>query len=198
VRLLAACQDGDTLHFRVGPVPFLSFNADAAAGEGTLELFRLVAALEVLQDHLGTLVPVPAEPLEDEDARLLMAMALALTGTPARPPFTGLSMPLRPNSIQSFLASVPREPGVLYGAPNSVKVTLDGTQYEVPGLAFWAPNVVLTNRGELEGLADDTDEALASFSSPDDSNVFMIRAVDNPGPEYRQIVDLPALTTPAS
>lgn len=88
VRLTAACQPGDSLHFRVGPVPFLSFNADAAAEEGMLDLFRLVAALEVLQAHLGTLVPVPSEPLEDEDARLLMAMALALTGTRARLPFT--------------------------------------------------------------------------------------------------------------
>jgi hypothetical protein len=195
VRLLAACTAGDSLHFRIGPVTFLSFSADAAATEGVAELFRLVAALEVLQAHLGALVPVPAEPLEDEDARDLMAMALALTGTPARMPFTGLSMPLQPGTIRSFLASVPRGPGVLYGAPNSVKVTLGGKRYDVPGLAFWAANVVLRNRTELEALADaDAVEAVATFSSPDDSNIFMIRAVDDLGPEYRPVIDLPQLT----
>ncbi len=45
---------------------------------------------------------------------------------------------------------------MLYGVPKGVKVTLDGRHYEVPGLAFWAPNVVLANRAELEALADDT------------------------------------------
>lgn len=195
VRLLAACSAGDTLHFRVGSVTSLSFSADAAAADGVADVFRLVAALEVLQAHLNTLLPVPAEPLEASDARELMAMALALTGTPARLPFTGLSMPLRPGTVGSFLQSVPREPGVLYGAPNSVKVTLDGVRYDVPGLAFWAANVVLTNRTELEPLVDDdTAEAVASFSSPDDTNIFMIRAVDDLGPEYRQVIDLPQVS----
>ncbi len=192
VRILAACGAGDSLHFRLGPVTFMSFTADADAAEDMRGLFQLVAALEVLQAHLGTLVPVPAEPLADEDARELMAMALALSGSPARLPFTGLSVPLPPGGIRSFLASVPAEPGVLYGAPNSVKVTLDGRRYDVPGLAFWAPNVVLRNRAELEALPDDdAAEAVATFSSPDDTNIVMIRAVDDLGPEYRQIVELP-------
>ncbi|MCU1482164.1 MAG: hypothetical protein JWQ19_2950 [Subtercola sp.] len=193
VRLLAACQPGDSLHFRIGPVTSLSFSADAAA-EGVADLFRLVAALEVLQAHLGTLLPIPAEPMEDADARELMAMALALTGTPARLPFTGLSVPLRPGTIGTFLQSVPQGPGVLYGAPESVKVTLDGTRYDVPGLAFWASNVVLRNRAELEALAeDDAADAVATFSSPDDTNIFMIRAVDDLGPEYRRVIDLPEM-----
>jgi hypothetical protein len=85
---------------------------------------------------------------------------------------------------------------VLYGAPNSVKVILDGTRYDVPGLAFWAaPNVVLRNRAELEALADDdTVAAVATFISPDDTKIFMIRAVDDLGPEYRPVIDLPQLT----
>jgi len=190
VRLMAACQPGDTLQFRVGPVSFSTFTADAAASDGTLEAFRLVAALEVLQTYLSTLIPVPIEPLEEEDAHLLMAMAAALTGTSAVLPYTGLSMALRPGKIADFLASVPREAGGLYGAPNSVQVTLDGTTHEVSGLAFWAPSVVLTNRRELEALAGDTDEALATFTCTEDSNVRMIRAVEDLGPAFRPLVDL--------
>jgi hypothetical protein len=55
--------------------------------------------------------------------------------------------------------------------------------------------VVLTNRGELEAITGHADKVFASFSSPDDSNVFMIRAVGDLGPEYRPIVDVPELTT---
>jgi hypothetical protein len=62
--------------------------------------------------------------------------------------------------------------------------------YEVPGLALWAPNVQLVNRGELEALADDdAAEAVATFSSPEDTGVFLIRAVEDPGPEYTRILD---------
>lgn len=191
VRILAACAAGDSLHFRLGPVTFLSFTANLDAPEDVRGLFHLVAALEVLQAHLGTLVPIPAEPLTDEDTQELVSMALALTGSPARLPFTGLSVPVPPGGIRSFLESIPTEPGVLYGAPNTVKVTLDGQRYEVPGLAFWARNVVLRNRAELEALADDdTAEAVATFSSTDETNIVMIRAVDDLGPEYRRIIEL--------
>src|SRR3954453_3271418 len=47
----------------------------AVTGNGSLDLYRIVAALEIFQAHLGTLVLVPAEPLSDEDFRDLMVVA---------------------------------------------------------------------------------------------------------------------------
>jgi hypothetical protein len=189
VRFLAACEAGDTLHFRRGPLTVVSFRADPDASERTADMYRLVAALEVLQDHLGTLVPVPVE-VSADDVQDLMAMARALSGESAPQPFTGFSMPIRPGRVRSFLESVPREPGAIYGAPSNMGITLDGQVYEVPGLALWAPNVQLVNRGELEALADDdAAEAVATFSSPEDTGVFLIRAVEDPGPEYTRILD---------
>jgi hypothetical protein len=187
VHFLAACEAGDILHFRRGPLTVSSFAADAGAPEGIPDLYRLVAALEVLQAHLGTLIPVPAE-VKSEDFQDLMAMAGALSGGSARLRYTGLSLSVRPGGIRSLLESIPSEPGGIYGAPNSMYITLDGQRRDVPGLAFWAPNVVLLNRDELESVADDdTAEAVANFSSPEDTGVFMIRAVAEPGPEFRFI-----------
>ncbi|WP_346619628.1 hypothetical protein [Blastococcus montanus] len=191
VRLLGVCTAGDSLHFRRGPVTIASFNADAPAPEGLPGLHHLVAALEVLQDHLGTLIPVPAGPVPDEDFRELLAIARALSGRRARLPHTGLSMDLQPGAIGEFLTKVPEEPGALYGTQHSIDITLDGRRYDVPGLALWAPNVVLQNRAELEVLsADARAEAVATFSSPEDTGIFLIRAVDDPGPAYRRVVEM--------
>jgi hypothetical protein len=189
VRVLAACHAGDSLHFRRGPLTVASSSANAAAPDGLPDLYRLVAALEVLQDHLGALVPVPVE-VEAGDFQDLMAMALALSGRRARLRFTGFSMPVRPGQIRSLLESVPDGPGAVYGAPNNMDITLDGHQYRVPGLALWAPKVLLSNRVELEAVADDeTAEMAAVFSSPDDTGIFLIRAVDDPGPNFRHVFD---------
>jgi hypothetical protein len=188
IRFLAACEAGDTLHFRRGPLTVGSFHAGTGAHNGIADMFWFVAALELLQNHLGTLVPVPVE-TEADDVQDLMAMARALSGESAPLPFTGFSMSLRPGHTRSFLQLVPDQPGAIYGA-KTMAVTLDGQSYAVSGLAFWAPNVLLANRAELEALAaDDTADAVATFSSPDDTPVFLIREVEEPGPEYRRILD---------
>jgi hypothetical protein len=191
VRLLALCGPGDSLRFRVAPLTIASFNAVAGAPDGMPFLHELVAALEVLQSHLGILVPIPADPVSDEELRDLLAVARALSGRPARLSYTGLSLTLRPGGIRQFLCSVPKEPGALYGAEEAVAITLDGRRYDVPGLAYWAPKVVLSNRTELEAVADDGAEAVATFSAQDDTGVSLIRAVADPGPEYRCISDAP-------
>jgi hypothetical protein len=57
---------------------------------------------------------------------------------------------------------------------------------------LWAPNVVLQNRSELEALAAHAGaEAVATFSSPEDAGVFLIRAVEDPVPAYRRVLELP-------
>jgi hypothetical protein len=88
---------------------------------------------------------------------------------------------------------VPTQPGALYGQPyEGVPVTLDGHGYDVPGLAFWAPNALLQNRAEREAIAADGDtEAVASFASLDETRIFLIRAVEDPWPEYQQVLDNP-------
>ena len=193
VRLMATCTAGDNLHFRRGPVTIASFNGGAETADGLPGLHRLVAALEVLQDHLGTLIAVPAEHVSEDDLRTLFAMAQALSGQRARLPYTGLSMQLRPGAIGEFLAKVPTEPGALYGSQHGIEITLDGRSYDVPGLALWAPNVVLQNRDELEALvaADADAAALATFTGPeDDGGIFLIRAVEDPGAQYRRVLEL--------
>jgi hypothetical protein len=52
VRLFAELQPGDNLHFRVGPVTHASFTAGVGGPEGIEQLHYIVAALEILQDHL--------------------------------------------------------------------------------------------------------------------------------------------------
>jgi hypothetical protein len=48
------------------------------------------------------------------------------------------------------------------------------------------------NRDELEALAADPEaEAVASFSGPEDAGIFLIRAVEDPGPAYRRVAELP-------
>ncbi|GHE06881.1 hypothetical protein [Klenkia taihuensis] len=193
LRLVAFARSGDTLSLRRGPVPFMSCGAAGNAPEGIPELYQLVQALEVLQGHLGTLVPIPAELPTDQEARELLAMAAALSGTPGQLPYDGLSAPLTAGTIRAFLDSVPPGPGVIYAAPDSFTVTLDGHTYKVPGLALWSPSVDLTNRDELEALAAaDNVEAVARFTCTEGKKVFMIRAADQLGPEYRPIVGLPS------
>jgi hypothetical protein len=130
-------------------------------------------------------MPVPAEALPEDDFRTLMAIARALSGERARLPYTGLAVKLPPGGIHKLLSSVPAQPGVLYGTENGVAVTLDGIRYDVPGLAIWAPNVVLSNRAELEAATADGAEAVATLASQEDAGIFLIRAVDDPGPQYR-------------
>ncbi|MGY1618866.1 hypothetical protein ACI797_19165 [Geodermatophilus sp. SYSU D00691] len=185
VRLLGTLQAGDNLHFRVGPVTRATFTVDGGGPEGMAYLHHIVAALELMQDHLGTLVPVPAEPLSDDEFRDLIDVARALTGERARLRYTGLAVELQPGAIRDFLGSVPDQPGVLYGTENAVAVTLDGVRYDVPGLAIWAPNVVLTNRAEIEAAAHGGAAVVATFASQEDAGIFLIRAVEDPGPQYR-------------
>lgn len=192
LRLMATCTAGDRLHFRQGPLTVSSFSVGADAPDGLPGLHQLVAALEVLQDHLGVLLPVPAEAVSDEDFRDLLAIAGALSGRPARLPYTGLNMNIRPGGVGEFLAKLPSEPGALYGSQHDVEVTLDGRGYAVPGLALWAPNVTLKNRDELEALAEEPgSDAVATFSGPEDAGIFLIRAVEDPGPAYRRVAELP-------
>lgn len=190
IRLLALCEAGDTLHFRLGPVTVTSFGADTGASDDVLARYAIVAALEVLQAHLRTLIAVPTQPTSDEDIQNLMTVARALSGQPARLPHTGVSIPLRPDRIPELLDAVPTDPHVLYGPQSGIAITLDGVRYEVPGLAMWAPKVVLRNRDELRAAAADGSEVLATFESQDDAGVFLTRLVDDPGPAYRRIVDL--------
>jgi hypothetical protein len=192
LRLMAACTAGDRLHFRRGPVTVSSFSVGADAPDALQGLHQLVAALEVLQAHLGTLIPIPAEAVSDEDFRDLLTIASALSGKRARLPYTGLNMRIRQGNIGEFLAKLPKEPGALYGSQHDIEITLDGRGYAVPGLALWAPNVTLRNRDELEALAADHEaEAVASFCGPEDAGIFLIRAVEDPGPAYRRVAELP-------
>ncbi|RBY91216.1 hypothetical protein [Blastococcus sp. TF02A-30] len=187
VRLLGACAAGDTLRLRRGPVSLASFLAGAEMPDGLAGLLELVAALEVVQDHLGALIPIPAEPLSDEDAHDLLTLARALSGQRARLRYPGLDLAIRPGQVRSFLDAVTRTPGALYGVPDSgFTLTLDGHEHQVPGLAFWAPNVQLSNQAELESVAAaGGSEAVASFTSPD--GLFVIRAVEDPGPQYQPV-----------
>ena len=192
VQLMATCAAGDRLHFRRGPVTVSSFSVGTDAPDGLLGLHQLVAALEVLQNHLDTLIPIPAEAVSDEAFRDLLTVAGALSGHPARLPYTGLRMNIRPGGIGEFLAKLPTEPGALYGSQHDIEITLNGRGYAVPGLALWAPNVTLQNREELEALRGVPGaEVAASFSGPEDAGVFLIRAVEDPGPAYRRVAELP-------
>lgn len=188
VRLLGTCAAGDTLRLRRGPVSLSSFAVGADLPDGLHGLLQLVAALEVVQDHLGVLIPIPSELLSDDDAHDLLAFARALAGQRAPLRHQGLDLTIRAGQLRSFLDAVTQTPGSLYGVPESgFSHTLDGRAYEVPGLAFWAPQVRLTNQAELEALAGSNEdaEAVASFTGAE--GVFLIRAVDDPGPQFRPV-----------
>ncbi|SDO34536.1 hypothetical protein SAMN05660199_01763 [Klenkia soli] len=197
IAFLAACRPGTRLVFKQGPVVLTSYDAGGEASANVDYLHNLIAALELLQNHLGQLVPIPTDPPAGREAGELMAVASALTGTPGLLPYDGLSAPIVAGQIGQLLDSVPTAPGALYGAPDAFPLTLDGTTYKVPGLAMWSPGMQLTNREQLHALAADeragrpVAPAAAQFTCVGEHKAYLIRAVDDLGEPYLPVPGLP-------
>ncbi len=174
------------LVLRAGPLQLARFHRGAAWPADLAALHRLVRALEVLQQHLRTILPVPEQFPTGEELREVLDVAQALSGTPARLRFDGVEATIRPGRLRAFLNAVPAERGALYSS-NTPEVRLDGSVVPVPGVALWAPNVELVNRAELEAVSVDVQPHVARFRADPQAGVFLTRAVEEPGDPWTAV-----------
>jgi hypothetical protein len=181
LRLLTGYNPGDDLVLRVGPMPLARFTASDVWPVDLSALHRLVVALDVIQQHLQTVLPIPRKDLAPGDVRDLLTIARALSGEPARLPYSSLNSTVRPGAVQEFLQVIPPSGGALYITHEDVQFTLDDRSYDVPGLATWAPRMTLANRADLVADSDNMTERPARFEPTEGEGIYLVRAVEEPG-----------------
>lgn len=188
LRFLTGYRASDNLDLCVGPVRLARFAAGGAVWPVDLgALHRLVVALDVIQQHLQTVLPIPHQDLEPGNVRDLLNIAQALSGDPARLPYSSLSSTVRPRAVRNFLDAVPAGGGALYISHNDVEFSLDERSYEVPGLAIWAPRMTLANRADLVADPKNAEERPARFEPVDGEGIYLVRAVEEPGEAWSPV-----------
>jgi hypothetical protein len=178
LRLLTGYSPGDDLDLRVGPMSLARFGARDVWPVDLSALHRLVVALDVIQQHLQTVLPIPHEDLAPGDVRELLTIACALSGERARLPYSSLNSTVRPGAVREFLQVIPPSGGALYITHEDAQFTLDGRSYEVSGLATWAPRMRLANRADLAADPDNVLERPARFEPIDGEGIYLVRAVE--------------------
>lgn len=180
LQLLASVRPGDTLAHYAGPAELGTFSADEAWPDNLEPLCRLVAALEMIQRHVKTIIPIPAEDLPADAVRDLLNVADALSGQRVALPYGTLTATVRPGALPGFLEDIPVAGGALY-ISHSAEFILDGRTYVVPGIATWAPRVRLANRERLATERNNNVEHPAEFEPIDGEHWYLIRAVEDGG-----------------
>lgn len=182
------CQltDAESLALTAGPLHIGRFHGGAGWPQDLTALHMLIRALVVLQDHLGTLLPVPAQLPNAPQLREILDVAQALSGTPVKQRFDGIDATVHRGKLRPFLDAIPTEPGGIY-ITNVLAIELDGQPIEVPGVALWAPNMQLENRAELEAISLDVTKHQVRFRSAPDADIYLTRAVAEPGAPWTAV-----------
>jgi len=176
----------ESLALTAGPLQVGRFSGDARWPQDLTALRMLIRALVVLQEHLGTLLPVPSQLPSATQLREILDVAQALSGTPAKQRFDGIDATVQRGKLRAFLDAIPTEPGALY-ITNVRAIELDGQPIEVPGVALRAPNMQLENRAELEALSLDVTDHQVRFRSAPDADIYLTRAVAEPGAPWTAV-----------
>ncbi|UVS79420.1 hypothetical protein Actkin_03168 [Actinokineospora sp. UTMC 2448] len=189
-RLMAALQPGCTLSFRVGPEKIAFFQVANNLDPKVADALRMIEAMNVLQDHLGVLIPIDV-PASNADHHDLLAIADALQSRPAPTHFSGFTATVPAERLEHFLATVPDHPTQMRMGKGDYAIALGDREYDIPGLAIWAPDVVLINRDEILGAASEAGrEHEAHFASHRGRRFFFIRDEDlNTAPAVIEAMD---------
>ena len=179
---LASAEPGRQIQLSYGPSKLGRFTAPTAWPDDLRPFGRLVAALDIIQSHTGTVLRLPEEDLDSETIRTVLDVGGALRGERVPLSYTDLRATVRPGMLSDFLSKLPGEGGALYAA-HRVSFSVGTQDVDVTGLATWAPRMKLARRAELLALAEAApdEEHVATFEPIDGEGVYLIRAVEEPG-----------------
>ncbi|CAN5716401.1 hypothetical protein BH24ACT2_BH24ACT2_05470 [soil metagenome] len=99
LRLLTGLSETPGLDLYIGPLRVARFAADDGWPLDLRGLHRLVAALDVIQQHLQILLPIPEQHVEPSELRDLSDIAAALAGGRPRLHYSGFNATLRPSML---------------------------------------------------------------------------------------------------
>jgi hypothetical protein len=158
---LAAADDVITLD--MGPIRLGRTSATqlkAKQQQFDPQLVRYVRALEGLQRHAGTLLPIPVDP-EPDAVRAAIMGADIVAGRRHRLAEDQLNVTVKPGRIRDFLAILPADGrGALY-ATHPMSIMVGERTIDIGETATYAPRMMLRNRDELIAVEDDNDEHVA-------------------------------------
>lgn len=165
-------QDGDNLDLRINDQPIQFADELPLPVAEVRVVATTLAALEQLQAHTGTLFPVPDD-LTYQDACDLKFAAKLLTGEPVRAANTSISMTIRHDRIEEFLASeAGRTPGALTAEFDGYALSLGPHQLSVGMIHVIAPRMALSNVSELQAAIGSGIEPTARYECIDGEGIY--------------------------